>query len=101
MKDEKKIGKGEPESSIPRAKESMRDNKGRFIPKNKNTHNRKDKNPSIKKDIDENTVKIRIIKEKKPLPPKEFEGKLEDEKDSPKVIEIRETNRAFFISYTF
>ena len=39
--------------------------------------------------IDDNTVKIHIVKEEKPLPPKDFEGKLEDVKERTAINFIR------------
>lgn len=47
------------------------------------------KKESQTKTIDDNTVKIHIVKEEKPLPPKDFEGKLEDVKERTAINFIR------------
>lgn len=67
----------------------LRDEKGHFLPNPNSTEKRRQKKSSLKKEIDENTVKIRIVKEEKPLPPKDFEGKLEDEKERTAISFIR------------
>lgn len=66
------------ETSPKPTKESTRFKKG-CTPWNKG---KKMTNLKTSKDqSNDNTVKIHIIKEKKPLPPREFEGKLEDVKE--------------------
>lgn len=83
---------GEPEDKPieENAGERHRDAKGHFLPnpngKSKRPHRKKH---SLKRDLDENTVKIHILKEDKPLPPKDFEGKLEDEKERTAINFIR------------
>lgn len=69
----------------------LRDEKGHFLTSSPDGKSRKHtkKKSTLKKEIDENTVKIRIVKEEKPLPPKEFEGKLEDEKERTAISFIR------------
>ena len=56
----KKEGAGKP----------LRDERGHFCPKGKGPRKSETKGNSLKKDLDENTVKIKIVKEQKPLPPK-------------------------------
>lgn len=55
----------------------IRDEKGHFVSAD-GTKQKKSRKP---KTDDGNTVKIRIVKEKEPLPPKDFAGKLEDMKE--------------------
>ena len=55
----------------------VRDEKGHFVSAN----GKKVKKPSKQNVEDENIVKIKIIKKEEPLPPKDFEGKLEDMKE--------------------
>ena len=55
----------------------IRDEKGHFVSSN----GKKVKKPSKQNVEDENIVKIKIIKKEEPLPPKDFEGKLEDMKE--------------------
>lgn len=54
-----------------------RDRSGRFVSK------------TPKPNLDGETVKIRIIKDEKPLPPKDFSGRLEDEKEHTAISFIR------------
>ena len=56
----------------------LRDDKGHFLPNPDKTCTHKPSRKPKKQKEDENTVKIRIIKEEQPLPEKEYEGKLED-----------------------
>lgn len=59
----------------------LRDDKGHFLPNPDKTCTHKPARKPKKQKDDENTVKIRIIKEEQPLPEKEYEGKLEDLKE--------------------
>ena len=59
----------------------LRDDKGHFLPSPDKTCTHKPSRKPKKQKEDENTVKIRIIKEEQPLPEKEYEGKLEDVKE--------------------
>jgi transposase len=61
-------------------------NKGKKMPKKDSP---KTEAKSKKKPIDENTVEIKIVKESKPLPSKEFEGKFEDIKEHTAISFIR------------
>lgn len=64
----------------------QRDSKGHFAKRtNKNPSNLKKKCETE----DDGTVKIRIVKDKKPLPPKDFEGRLEDIKERAAIGFIR------------
>ncbi len=60
----------------------LRDEKGHFIPNPDKTctHDKKPKRTRKQKE-DENTVKIRIVKDDVPPPDKDFEGRLEDMKE--------------------
>lgn len=67
--------------STDNANTSKRDEKGHFVSgksKAKNPINQDGKGAESK---DENMVKIKIVKEKEPLPPRDFAGKLEDFKE--------------------
>ena len=55
----------------------IRDEKGHFVSAN----GKKTKKPNKQKAEDNNTVKIKIIKQEEPLPPRDFEGRLEDMKE--------------------
>ena len=67
----------------------QRDEKGHFLPNPNGTKKHRSKKGSLKKEIEDNTVKIKIVKEEKPLPPKDFEGKLEDANERTAINFIR------------
>ena len=71
------------------ASRRLRDEKGHFLPNPNSIGKRRPKKLSLKKELDENTVKIKIVKEEKPLPPKEFEGRLEDARERTAISFIR------------
>ena len=76
----------------------LRDDKGHFLPNPDKTCTHKPSRKPKKQKEDENTVKIRIIKEEQPLPEKEYEGKLEDVKERTasnfiKAVSIRKPRR--------
>lgn len=82
----------ESKTSLPPAMEAKKFKKG-YTPWNKGKKmpktNKGDATVAKQPVADEETVKIRIVKEEKPLPPKDFEGKLEDVKERTAITFIR------------
>lgn len=78
MEDNKKIDTNEQpemnESKKDETNKRLRDEKGHFISSKK-------KDGATEKAQADNVVKIKVIKDKEPLPPRSFEGKLEDARE--------------------
>lgn len=66
-----------------------RDAKGHFISNSTKPIGHKSSKDREDKALDQNTVTINIVKDKKPLPPKDFEGRLEDAKERTAISFIR------------
>ena len=77
-------------------KKRLRDEKGHFTSSEGTacTHEKTTKpNRKKKEEEDSNTVKIRIIKDEEPLPPKDFEGRLDDIKERTAINFIKSVCR--------
>ena len=64
-------------------------NKGKKMPKKTPANDASSDKEKRNDIVDDNTVTIHIVKEKKPLPPKDFSGKLEDLKERTAIRFIR------------